>query len=79
MQMTTQNIQQPDCQPVQLHRTIQIFLTVPSRNVGLTPLNIDRKPCISSPKVPIMQMDQKELWLFLKAVDQRQMKARSKT
>lgn len=66
MQMTTQNIQQPDCQPVQLHRTIQIFLTVPSRNVGLTPVNIDRKPYISSRKVPIMQMAQRSYGCFRK-------------
>ena len=78
MQMTTQNIQQPDCQPVQLHRTIQIFLTVPEMSV-YTPVNIDRKPYISSRKVPIMQMAQKELWLFPKGDDQRRMKAGSKT
>ena len=29
----------------------------------VTPVIIDRKPYISSRKVPIMQMDQKDFWL----------------
>ena len=54
-----------------------IFLTVPkyrftSSNPWGTPANIDhdRKPHISSRKVPIMQMDHKEFWLCPKADDQ---------